>query len=78
MDAILKLSITTNCNNLQHIHREAGTKQRLVLKIALWHLKLLWLAAACKLLELGIYINKGFPVGRPACSVSLVLLISSF
>lgn len=46
MDAILTLSITTNYNNLQLIHGEVGTKQRLVIEIVQWQLKHLWLAAA--------------------------------
>lgn len=61
------LSIIINYNNLQHVHRELGTKQRLVIEIVQWQLKHLWLAAASKLLEMGIYINKGFPLLRGAC-----------
>lgn len=67
IDAILMLSIITNHNNLQHVHREIGTKQRLVIEIVQWQLKRLWLAAASKLLEMGIYINKGFPLLKGSC-----------
>lgn len=72
MDAILMLSIRTNYNNLQHIHREMGTIQKLVIEIVWWQLKHLWLAAASKLPERGIYINKGFPLAEGACVSSRV------
>lgn len=67
IDAILMLSIIINYNNLRHVHRGVGTKQRLVIEMVQWQLKHLWLAAACKWLEMGIYINKGFPLVRVVC-----------
>lgn len=66
IDAILMLSIITNYNNLQHVHREVRTKERLVTEIVQWQLKHLWLAAASKLLEMSIYINKDFPLPKGA------------
>lgn len=54
IDAILMLSIITNYNNLQHVHREMGTIQKIVIEIMQCQLKHLWLAAASKLLERGI------------------------
>lgn len=67
IDAILMLSIIINYNNLQHVHREMGTIQKLVIEIVQRQLKHLWLAAASKLLKRGIYINKGFPLPEGAC-----------
>lgn len=72
IDAILMLSIIINYNNLQHVHREMGTIQKLVTEIVQWQLKHLWLAAAPKLLERSIYINKGFPLPEGACVSSRV------
>lgn len=66
------LSIITNYNNLQHVHREMGTIQKLVIEIVQWQLKHLWLAAASKLLERSIYINKGFPLPERSCVSSRI------
>lgn len=79
IDAILMLSIIINYNNLQHVHREMGTIQKLVIEIVQRQLKHLWLAAASKLLKRGIYINKMSLYQKGlVCQVGFVAPFSSF